>query len=186
MLTLAMFLPQFHECEQNNAWWGKGFTEWENVRSARPSYTDHRQPRVPLDGYYDLTTPGELDNQFATARKYNIDGFNIYHYWSSGERLLNTIVDDVIPKTSHVNYCLTWANHPWTRAWTNREGASEILFNQVYADNIQDISKHAEYLSQNFVQHNYIKINGRPFRSLTFFPGSRFEPLRAGIIAVII
>jgi lipopolysaccharide biosynthesis protein len=162
MLTLAMFLPQFHECQQNNIWWGKGFTEWDNVKSAQPFFVNHRQPRIPLNGYYDLTSPGELEDQFAVARKYNIDGFNIYHYWSSGERLLNSIVDELLPKTSTVKYCLTWANHPWTRTWTNRNGASEILFDQSYESNIKDISRHAAYLADNFVRHNYIKINGRP------------------------
>ena len=31
---LAIYLPQFHITEDNNKWWGEGFTDWESVKSA--------------------------------------------------------------------------------------------------------------------------------------------------------
>ena len=32
---LAIYLPQFYENEDNNEWWGKGFTDWESVKTAQ-------------------------------------------------------------------------------------------------------------------------------------------------------
>lgn len=57
---IAMYLPQYHETEDNNKWWGKGFTDWISVKNSEKLFVGHRQPREPLgDRYYDLS---DVDN----------------------------------------------------------------------------------------------------------------------------
>ena len=55
MKLYAYFLPQFYPTPENDKYWGKGFTDWDNVRAAKPLFKGHRQPLVPTKfGYYNL------------------------------------------------------------------------------------------------------------------------------------
>ncbi len=88
MKLIAFYLPQFHEIPENNDAWGNGFTEWVNVKKAKPLFLGHNQPRKPLqDRYYNLLYPGVMDWQMRLAKKAGIYGFCFYHYWF-GDRMV--------------------------------------------------------------------------------------------------
>ena len=94
--VLALHLPQFHPIEENNEWWGPGFTEWTNVARARRRYPGHYQPRVPADlGFYDLRLPDTLYAQADLARSHGVEGFVFWHYWfGNGRTLLDRPVNE--------------------------------------------------------------------------------------------
>ena len=80
--VLAIYLPQFHETEDNNAWWGRGFTDWETMKTAEAYFPGHNQPRMPLNQYYyDLSQKRVMERQAELAADYGIGGFCFYHYY---------------------------------------------------------------------------------------------------------
>jgi len=161
MKILALYLPQYHEVHENNLWWGEGFTEWTNVRRARPLFKGHQQPVHPLDdNYYDLTKPEVLEWQAGLAREYGVSGFVFFHYWYSGHRLLEKPVElwrDT--PAADLSYCLCWANHSWTRSWDGKD--HEVLQAQTYGGKT-DWDAHLDYLLPFFRDNRYIVRNGRP------------------------
>lgn len=157
---VAFYLPQYHPVPHNDMFWGKGFTEWHNVTKARPRFSGHVQPHLPADlGFYDLRVSETRQAQADLARAAGLHGFCYYHYWFSGERVLNRPFDEVLAnKEPDFPFMLTWANENWTRAWDG--GAHEVLLSQSYGD--EDTKAHARHLIPAFGDPRYICIQGRP------------------------
>lgn len=164
MKTLALYLPQYHEVDENNKWWGNGYTEWTAVKNAKPYFKGHIQPKIPLgDNYYDLSDPHAKTWKWQAdlAKKYGIYGFVIYHYWfSTGKQLLQKPMEILLNHTEiDINYCVCWANESWTRTWYGLE--KEVLMKQEYGDEIE-WTHHFDYLLQFFQDKRYIKIDNKP------------------------
>lgn len=158
---VAMYLPQFHPIPENDLWWGKGFTEWNNVVKELPRFKAHYQPHLPADlGFYDLRLPKIREDQARMASEYGIYGFCYYHYWFNGKRLLNLPLDEVIESGKpDFPFCLSWANEDWTRSWDGRSG--QILMHQEYSS--EDDVSHMTFLCRHFFRDKrYIKVDGKP------------------------
>src|SRR5665647_1281790 len=111
--VIAFYLPQFHTIPENDSWWGKGFTEWTNVRKAKPLFEGHEQPVIPGElGFYDLRNPEIREMQAQMAYDHGIEGFCYWHYWfGNDKRLLELPFNEVLSSGKpEFPFCLAWAN----------------------------------------------------------------------------
>lgn len=159
---IAFYLPQFHPIPENDAWWGKGFTEWTNVSKAKPLFPNHQQPFLPSElGYYDLRVSETREQQVALAREHGLYGFAYWHYWfGNGKLLLERPAEEVL-SSGHPDFpfCFAWANETWSGRWHGLN--DKILIEQKYPG-LEDRKQHFNYCLRFFQDPRYIKVNGKP------------------------
>ena len=163
MKIIPLYLPQFHTIPENDEWWGKGFTEWVNVRDAKPLFEGHNQPRVPLNNnYYDLSDIETLKWQCRIAKEYGIYGFCMYHYWFNGHLLLEKPMEMLLAHPEiDIKYCVSWANHDWTDAWKASNRQPKVLIAHNFDDE-KDWIDHFNYLLPFFKDPRYMTENNKP------------------------
>lgn len=172
---IAFYLPQFHPIPENDAWWGKGFTEWRNVTRALPQFEGHHQPRLPADlGFYDLRNPQIMRDQALLAQTYGLGAFCFYFYWFAGKTLLELPITQRHKDPSiTLPFCLCWANEKWARRWDGR--GDDILLDQAHSaeDDLAFIAHVGKYLRNP----SYLKVDGRPIL-LVYRPHLLPEPVK--------
>ena len=160
--VIALYFPQLHTIPENDAWWGAGFTDWLNVKKAKPQFPGHYQPRVPLgDRYYDQSKMETLKWQTDLAKRYDVHGFCHYHYWFDGKQLLETPTNMMLAsKEINFPFCLAWANETWSRRWDGRD--HHILQEQTHRPDKAIWQRHFNYLYRAWSDERAIRIDGKP------------------------
>ena len=161
---IALYLPQFHPIKENDEWYGKGFTEWRSVTSARKLFRGHYQPHIPADlGFYDLRLKQSLIDQVTLANDYKVDGFCYWHYWfGNGKELLEQpfrmLLND---KSINIEFSLAWANHSWEKKQWSKNAKNVLLVQQDYPGK-QDYENHFYAYLDAFKDPRYTRVENKP------------------------
>lgn len=159
--TFVYIFPQFHEIEENNDFWGEGFTEWVNVRRTKQIHNKHLPMHPHHDiGYYNILDTSTRERWCDYANNYGFYGFIYCHFWFSKgiimDKPLNKILEDNQPNKP---WFLNWINENWTKRWDG--GNNEILLDVRL--NESDCDNHFLTILKYFKHHNYHKENNKPF-----------------------
>ncbi|MFI5297599.1 MAG: glycoside hydrolase family 99-like domain-containing protein [Polyangiales bacterium] len=159
---IAQYFPQLHPILENDQWWGKGFTDWVNVKRGTPAFPGHQQPRVPLHGdHYDQSRVEVVRAQVELAKAYGVYGFSHYHYWFDGKQLLETPTNlFMAAKDLDFHFCLAWANETWSKRWDGLD--HHILQLQTHPPDKARWALHFDYLIKAWTDDRSIRIDGKP------------------------
>ena len=187
--VLAYYFPQYHADALNDEWHGKGWTEWELVKAARPRFAGHHQPRVPAWGYFDEADPLWTAKEINLAADYGITGFLYDWYWhEEGPFLQDGLEQGFLRAVNNhrLKFALMWANHDWTNIHpaTYRNKPETLRSGKVSPAAFRQITQHV--IASYFSQPNYLTIDGLPYFSIyelgTFLAGmGGLEPAKAAL-----
>lgn len=178
MEVLAYYFPQYHQDPRNDQWHGKGWTEWELVKTAHPRYPGHHQPIVPEWGYFDESDPKWTTKEIDIAADHGITGFIYDWYWyEDGGFLLDGLNKGFLhaPNRDRLKFALMWANHDWTNIHPAkfRDQPETLASGRVSRAGFDRLTDYV--IREYFSQPNYLKIGGMPYFSIyetgTFLAG---------------
>lgn len=112
----AYYFPNYHEDPRNREWHGSGWNEWELVRNAKPRFTGHMQPKVPLWGYEDEADPEVMEKKIDAAADHGLSAFIFDWYWHKEGPFLERCLEEGYLRAKNngrLKFAIMWANHDW-------------------------------------------------------------------------
>lgn len=164
------YFPNYHPDSINAKWHGKGWTEWEVVKAAKPRFSGHEQPKVPSWGYFNEADPKWAAKEIDLAANNGIDCFIYDWYWYSntGQYLQEGLEKGFLkaPNRERLKFAIMWANHDWLNIQpaTFDNNRIKLTEGEVSMSLWDTISTYI--VEKYFKQPNYWKIDGKPYFSI--------------------
>ena len=140
------YFPQWHVDTANARTYGHPWTEWETLQAAKPRFTGHLQPKVPLWGYEDEADPRVMSKKIQAAYTHGINVFLFDWYYFNKGQFLQRPLEEAFMKvdSGRMKFAIMWANH---------NAVTPAIF-----DSVIDIC-----INKYFKDPNYWMIDGEPY-----------------------
>ena len=170
-ITVACYyFPNYHTHDRrNDSIKGNGWSEWELVKRAKPTYEGQHQPVVPSWGYTDEKDPAVMAQKIDAAADNGIDVFIFDWYYYNDGPFLNRALDEGFlgaPNTKKLKFALMWANHDWLDIHPYTQGNEQkVLYPGTVTPETYD--RICDLIIKNyFSKPNYWKVDGKPYFSI--------------------
>jgi len=169
----AYYFPNYHPDKRNEKVHGKGWTEWELVKNAKPRFDGHHQPNVPLWGYTDESDPLQMSQKIEAAVSHGIDVFIFdWYYYNDGVFLEQGLESGFMKAVNRkeMEFSLMWANHDWIDIHPVKlDEKGEMYAPLLYAGTLtlEAWDKMTDYvIDKYFKNESYWLIDGCPYFSI--------------------
>nr|HML46827.1 glycoside hydrolase family 99-like domain-containing protein [Clostridia bacterium] len=165
--VLAWYFPNWHPDPLNDKWHGKGWTEWEVAKCARPRFEGHEQPNIPLWGYGDESDPKVMAQKIAAAMEHGIDGFlwDIYWFEELGQYRFGALDRGFFGAENNEQFkiALMWCNHDpiYVHPASRRHGQDPLGKGELTPQLIRTATDH--YIRNYFGRPNYLRVDGKVY-----------------------
>jgi len=116
-ITVAAY---YYPCTHPDPRWDKnkypGYTEWDEIKAAKPRFPGHVQPKPPLWGYQNEALPEVMAQKINAAADYGVNVFIFdWYYYNDGPYLEAALDEGFLHATNsaRIKFALMWANHDW-------------------------------------------------------------------------
>jgi hypothetical protein len=160
--VVAFNFPSWHASPYMEEHFGKGWTEYDTLRNARPLFPGHTMPHYPLWGYYDESDPAWAAREVDLAATYGVDAWMVDWYWHDGLQFYHEQLERGLLKADNrdkLKFAIMWANHDWKNVYPARSPQdSALLLAQKHS--IKDFEAVCDYCAEHyFSQPNYLKFD---------------------------
>ena len=165
----AYYFGNYHVDPRNEAQHGPGWTEWRLVEQARPRFKGHVQPKVPVWGYEDESSPTVFERKIKAASNAGLSAFIFDWYWYDDGPFLQSALEKGYLGASNRNdlkFAIMWANHDWFDIQPAKLSSSPRLQfpGKVTPETFGTITDHV--VETYFKSSSYWMIDGCPYFSI--------------------
>ncbi|MFP4026299.1 MAG: glycoside hydrolase family 99-like domain-containing protein [Candidatus Brocadiia bacterium] len=165
----AYIWPSYHDEPRAHVFWPGHEGEWINVRTSKPKFPGHKQPRRPLWGYQNEADPRVMEMQIDAAADHGVNVFAYDWYWYDRAPFLEACLNEgfLQARNNHrMKFFLMWANHNVTHLWDRRQQEpGGVIWNAAWdREEFEIIGR--RWIDRYFTHPCYYCIEGKPLLSI--------------------